>query len=169
MQDGDWTTVDTRKKRQDIRQPEARAAAAVSASPKGRVDPLKAIDAAWRQQSAAKQEETTLLQAQQQASTAGGLDEQRFDTPQTDAAPPAKQPAKAKQKPPKVKRARVQSPELPHLEADTIELLLQQLEQKYPGDDSIQLQALVDHLLITFRNCAQVPHDKVRIIGCTIY
>lgn len=159
-----WTTVDSRKKRVDGRPSEVRTTTASLPAVKGpakQLDPLQAMDAAW--------EESVLKAEAAAAADSDPAVQENLPTvvpeslgalePQADNSP-RKQQDKTKRAS-RVKRPRLQAAELPHLEPETVQKFLQQLENKYPDNDVVQLQALVDHLLVTFRNVQHITLPQV--------
>ncbi len=160
MDQDSWTTVDNRKKKQEVRQSEARTAQSSKPVKSTELDPLQAIDASWKEESAARSQDSS----QHQAHTASSLP----DIPQGtavdvegQAALPGKQPVKTKQRQHKAKKAKAPPPDLPSLEAEETQLFLEQLQHKYPSNDTVQLQALVDHLLMKFKHVTQTSFDQV--------
>ena len=158
MQDGDWTTVDFKRRRQDSRQQETQNAS-IKPAAHTRLDPLQQIDAAWQEETAAKSHEH---KSQQPNSKGFSTEAQgRFVNSQEEVSRSKKQSMKAKPKQQKSKRHKPQPPEQPCLEARSTQLFLQQLEQKYAGNDTVQLQALIDHLLIKFKDAPQNSMQEV--------
>lgn len=152
-----WTTVDSRKKRPEIRQPEPRTTTASANAQQ--LDPLQAMDEAWRERSSLKAAPGDSDQSVEEKLLAAVSERLGGVEPQASSSP-RKHQEKARHRAPKVKRLRPQS-ELPRLEPETVQAFLQQLEQKYPGNDAVQLQALVDHLLVTFKNVLHIALPQV--------
>ncbi|KAK9833138.1 hypothetical protein WJX74_008294 [Apatococcus lobatus] len=161
-----WTKVDSRsKKRADVRQPEASFSTAVSSAAPGpaqHIDPLQAMDAAWRERSILKAAATAEADPTGVTSSTAAVRERLGGVePQADHSSPRKQQDKVKSRAPKVKRPKLQTAELPRLEPESVQAFLQQLEKKYPGNHVVQLQALVDHLLVTFQNAQHITLPQI--------
>lgn len=167
-----WTTVDSRKKRVDGRPSEVRATTATPSAVKGPaklMDPLQAMDAAW-EESVLKAEAAAVSDPAVQEILPTTVPESLGASQHQADSSPRKQHDKTKRAS-RVKRPRMQTAELPHLEPETVQKFLQQLEHKYPDNDVVQLQALVDHLLVTFRNVQHITLPQVhdRSDACTMH
>ncbi|KAK9855186.1 hypothetical protein WJX84_007309 [Apatococcus fuscideae] len=130
--------------------------------PAQHIDPLQAMDAAWRERSILKAAATAEADPTGVTSSTAAVRERLGGVePQADHSSPRKQQDKVKSRAPKVKRPKLQTAELPRLEPESVQAFLQQLEKKYPGNHVVQLQALVDHLLVTFQNAQHITLPQI--------